>query len=409
MRRTPGYTRAALIYACGFGAMALFFPYINQHLLRLGYSGTQIGSLAAIASLTGLVLAPVLSSLADRTGQHRRILMLVVAVEGLALLGLGLTASVVIVGLMVITVRTVLGLDISLRDRMALHWLKEHGSDAYGSLRIWGSLGYAVLVFAGGAVAGSIGAMPLFVVGAALMAVIIVLARVFAERVPTQEQASFVVTSGTGWRAWLHRPPSLSAVMWVILLTSILAAVGQSAMMDWAYTFIEFDLGGGKSGVGLFSGLAALAEMPLMLFADRLMRQRGAAGVWVSGMVLLGLVIMVLSLVQTAWQAVPLALLMGTAQGFRLVAPIVYVGQVSQPHRLALNLTLVTVVTGLSSTVASPLLGYLYDTVGIRPVLQVGAGMLLLAGVVLVVGGYVLRRRTAPHVHDLSRSDPAQS
>ncbi|MBN1963902.1 MAG: MFS transporter [Anaerolineae bacterium] len=389
MRRVPGYWRVAAVYALSFGATALFITHLNQFLLDAGFSGAEVGNMYAVANLGGLLVVPLLSSLADRSGRHRGVLRGALLVESAAMLVTGLAFAPLLIVLNVVVARSVLRLDVAIRDRLTLHWLSEQGSQAYGGLRLWGSLGFAALALAGGAVAEIVGARALFGVAAVLVLLVAMLARVFAPCLPARE------TPPKGVPRLRWPPGDLSPALLVILLVTALAALAVSATSGWSYTMIEFELGGGKSAVGLYSSLAALVEIPIMLTVDRLLRRRSAATVWVAGMLLWSAGHGLLSLAQAPWQGLVAAVVVGAGQGFTIVTPVVYVGQVSRPTNTAFNLALMGVFSALGMTIASPVMGYLYDSAGIRVVLQAGVVLMLLAAVALVAGAAFLRRQAA--------------
>ncbi len=384
--RPAGYWWVAAVYFCGFGAMALVLPHLNQYLLGVGFSGVQVGNILAASSLVGLVVAPLASRVADRTGLHRRVLRLTLVVEGASLLGLGLRPGLLAVVLGTVGFRSSTGLDLALRDRLSLHWLGEHGSAAYGSLRLWGSVSFAVLALGGGLLAEWSGPELLFVLAALLILAMVGLARVYTQRLPTQAAAlpGGLPDRRRGW-------PSPALV--VILLTTFLIYLGLAHYFGWNYNFIEHELGGGKGAVGLFSFLAALFEVPVMLYADGLMRRRGAALALGVGMLVWAVSWVLFSLAGTPAQALLLTLPMGIAQGFALVAPTVYVGQISQPHNMAFNLSLMGVASSLGLMVGSPVAGWLFDNAGMRAMFLVAAGILLLGVAALAVGTRLARQR----------------
>ncbi len=403
--RQPGYWQVAGIYTSAFGMIALVFPYMNQYLLALGFTGVQIGNLYAAASLAGIVLTPMISSAADRSGRHRRLYWLVLAVEIAMLAGIGLTRQVLLVGAAVLVMRSVMRLDTTMRERLSLHWLRLYGSEAFGSLRLWGSIGFAGMAMIGGPAGEQIDPQWLFLAGGGLLVLVALFSRVYDPRLPVQPRLPLQPRMslqdrpaarpvGSIWR----QAGALSPVLWMIMITAFLVAVGQSMYFGWNYAFIENTLDGGKSTVGLFAGLAAGVEVPFMLLTDRWMRRWGAVPLWGIGLLIWGVSWFLLAKVQTPQQALVFSVTAGIAQGFAIVAPVVFVGQVSQPHNTALNLALMGVLAGLGTMIGSATAGWLFDVAGVRVVLQVAAGMVVVATVFLWVSMAVVRRRAiTPH------------
>ncbi len=389
MRRVSGYWQVAGIYACAFGAVALTFPYMNQYLLELGFSGVQIGSMFAAASLLGLLLTLLASALADRSGRHRSILWAALLTEMAALGCLSFAPVLVMVGGGVVVMRAIMQLDMAMRDRLTLHWISEHPAGAYGGLRLWGSLGFALVGIMSGPVAERFGTAWLFA-GAGLMLIgVLIFSRVYAARLPVGA-ADAAEAPAPAFR----RIGRLSPVMAVIMATALVSAVGQSGYFGWNYEFIDHGLGGGKSAVGLYASLAALIEAPVMLLADRLLRRHSAALVWGAGLLIWGAGWLLLSLVRTPLQAMVLTIPAGIAQGFVLVAPVVFVGQSSPAHNTAFYLALMGTCGSLGMMVGSSAAGWIYDALGVRVLLRLGGAAVMLAAVVLWTGVLILRRRT---------------
>lgn len=389
--RYSGYWRVSGIYTFAFGMIALVYPYLNQYLLALGFSGVQIGNLYAVANLAGIVLTPVISSAADRSGRHRHLYWLVLAVEVVMLAALGLTRHLLLIGAVVLVLRGIWSLDTTLRERLSLHWLKTYGSESFGSLRLWGSIGFAGLAVLGGPLAEQIDPRWLFLAGGGLLVMVALLTHVYDPHLPVR-----TVSDPPPAHAFWRRAAALSPVLWLIMITIFLSAVGQSMYFGWNYTFIENTLGGGKATVGLFAGIAAFVEAPFMLLADRLMRRWGPIRLWGIGIVIWGTGWLLLSTVQTPGQSLIFAATAGIAQAMAIVAPVVFVGQVSQPHNTALNLALIFGLGGVGAMVGSAFSGWLYDTAGVRTVLQAAGGMMAVAVIFLWVGGIVRRRVIAP-------------
>lgn len=130
-----------------------------------------------------------------------------------------------------------------------------------------------------------------------------------------------------------------------------------------------------------------------MIFADRLIKRGNARGIWIIGILLWSAGWLLLSLVQTPAQAMFLAVITGTAQGFVIVAPIVLISKVSPDNHTAVNLALRMIAMSLGVMIGSPLAGWLYDNMGVRVVLRSGAVAAAVSAVVLVVGMQVVQRR----------------
>ena len=150
------------------------------------------------------------------------------------------------------------------------------------------------------------------------------------------------------------------------------------------------ELGAGESLIGLATTLAALVEIPAMLWADRLVNRWGSpallrAGYGVSALLMGGVLL---------WPGIPIILaargLGGIAFSFFAVGSVMFIqGQVPEGHR-ATALALYTVtLRNLVAMAAAPLAGMVYDAWGAYWLYAVAmAGGLLSWSILGIVGRY---------------------
>jgi PPP family 3-phenylpropionic acid transporter len=130
-----------------FGSLGIFFPYFSLYLREnAGLSGTELGVILAIPSLVGMIAQPFWGQVADRTGARGRILALLTLGTALGYLGLGFvqgfwpivftTAALALLGTAVFPILTSVSFGI----------LRGAGPHAFGHVRVWGTIGFFVLV-----------------------------------------------------------------------------------------------------------------------------------------------------------------------------------------------------------------------------------------------------------------------
>ncbi|MBN2469783.1 MAG: MFS transporter, partial [Anaerolineae bacterium] len=301
MFRSRAYWMVAGLYMLSFGATALVEPYLVQHLLRLGLNGAQVGNLMAVVNMVGLVFIPLASSHADRSGRPRRAANASMLFQGISSAGMALLAQPFLIAAAVIPYRYFSTLGMTIRNRLALHWLEQRQSQDFGSLRLWGSIGFSVCALLGGLIAERLGVPFLFLLSGGLILCAILLMGTFAQQLPVSPPR----------KRRGRMPPALV----LILLVTGMMALSRTAYTGWANDFIETGLGGGQSAVGAFGAIAALVEVPVMIYEYRLIRRWGASAMWVLGLILLAVTFWLFSGVQTVAQALMMAVLIGISQG----------------------------------------------------------------------------------------------
>lgn len=151
MRRAGAFGLLAIsaVWLFCLGGFGLFFPFFSLYLREnVGLSGTQVGAVLALIPAVGIFAQPFWGNVADRTGARARILALLAlgASIGYSALALGsgfaalllLTAALACFSTALIptTVAVTLGLT------------RERGPAAFGLCRVWGTIGFFVVVAA---------------------------------------------------------------------------------------------------------------------------------------------------------------------------------------------------------------------------------------------------------------------
>lgn len=130
-----------------FGSLGIFYPYFSLYLKEnAGLTGTEVGLILAISPLVGMVAQPFWGQLADRTGKRGRLLALLslATAAGYYAVGIarGFWAIVVATAALAVVGTAVLPMTMS----VSLAILRNAGQHAFGRVRVWGTIGYFILV-----------------------------------------------------------------------------------------------------------------------------------------------------------------------------------------------------------------------------------------------------------------------
>lgn len=144
--------RIAVFFFLFFFTQGILQPYLPPYYKHLGFSGKELGTIAALGQFAMIAGPPIWGFLADRTGKTVSILRLLA-------IGATLTFAPMLWAQSYLAVAAVLGAysifntSISpMSDTVAMSEARRLGTD-YGRLRLWGSLGYIAAVYAYGEVA----------------------------------------------------------------------------------------------------------------------------------------------------------------------------------------------------------------------------------------------------------------
>src|SRR4051794_23488314 len=159
--------RGGLFYLGFWGIIGVYAPFLNVYFVRLGLSGRQLGLLATLYPLMTMVVAPMLSAVADRRGWRVPLLALGVAGMVVALVLLRLPKTFVLLLPLMAFLALVRSPISPVADSLIARMAVRHRLD-YGRLRVWGSISFAIIALACGAIWEWVGYAPMFLTAAVL-------------------------------------------------------------------------------------------------------------------------------------------------------------------------------------------------------------------------------------------------
>jgi len=237
-----------------FGGTGAFVPFTALYFRDLGFSGWQVGVLAALPALGVAFSGPIWGAMADARSMHR--LVLRIALGGAAVVCLAASLPNRFLALLpLIALLAFLEAPIaSLFDGYGVT-VSERLRTSYGSLRVWGSIGFTGSVLLVGWLMGD-DVTRLFFVAHALC--------LFGGLIATLglpalgERTARPVFDGLGLAA-ANKP------LLALLLITYLMSTSVAAMYGFLGIHME-GLGGSASLLGAASALAAASELPIVAF-----------------------------------------------------------------------------------------------------------------------------------------------
>jgi PPP family 3-phenylpropionic acid transporter len=143
-------TRLRLFYFAYYGCVGTFLPYFAPYLRGLGFSGEQIGTVQMIGPLVAVPVAISWATFADRSRAPARVLGIASAWAFLAVLLLPAARTPVTVGLVLLAYSLADRAVVPLVDSLTVEWTVHHPEASYARIRLWGSIGFAVVTSAVG-------------------------------------------------------------------------------------------------------------------------------------------------------------------------------------------------------------------------------------------------------------------
>lgn len=352
-----------LYYLFWLGAGGFIYPFISLFYKQQGLSGTQMGLLGTIGSIIGLVSAPLIGRISDNVSNPRRVLQ--VCLVGSSVLFLILSQQDIFLWIaVIIAFEAMIGAAIyPLSDAQALN-VANHQKEGYGSIRLWGSLGWAMTAFVGGWIVERTGLVSVFIgyaISYSLCALMLVWITTPPSLTPKNEQ---------------EPRPRLRDVIQGLLHDRALIGLAIAFAIFWLTSngrqqfealYLQ-QLGASERMIGFAYTYPAIIEIPIMLWADKLMRKHGAGKMLTVALLIEGLVMGIIVISPTLISMLFMRLASSVYYSFYAISSIAYASERAPAGQSATVLSLYFVTLGGTiSLVASPLTGMIFDRFGAYP------------------------------------------
>ncbi len=340
------------------GGVGFAYPFVNLFYRWRGLSGTEIGLLLTIGAVVGLLASPLWGSLGDAGVPLARLLQGGLVVSGAALILLSQQSTFSAFAFLV-ALTSLAGAGLSpLSDALALRVTAARRA-GYGSVRVWGSAGWAASVLVSGwliertsLVAGFWGNAAAYF-GAAVLLNALPRARAAPPRTPRASglrQAARQVFQNRALRG--------------LALALITQGLLSDGYMQFGNIYLE-QLGASAFVIGVASMVAAAVELPGMFIADRVVSRIGSRRTLLISFLVTGAPLALVLLLPHVWTIVATRALFGVAYSLFVVALVKYVTEYAPAAQTAVMLALFTVtLTALIQIFAAPLGGILFDLIG---------------------------------------------
>lgn len=366
---SPLFNAQALYYFY-YMALGALLPFINLYYERLGLSGVQIGTLVALPVLITATITFVWGAIADAFRLHRAMLQLSLLLAAVVVFLLSQAEHFVALIPWVLAYAIVTSPIIPLLDSNALEVAEEH-QRSYGRLRVWGSIGWAVSTWLIGLLIEARGILWFFYSYIVLITVTFVFS-LFQPARKLVQRSSLI----PGLRNLFH-------IDFIMFLISIFLLTTASGGVSSFFSLYLDQIGATEGEIGFSWALAALSELPVMIFSAAILRRIGAEGLLITAFIVFILRWLLYSVIDAPLWALLVQLLHGLSFAAFLVGGVTFVSE-RTPQGLSATAQAIygTVAFGLASIAGSMIGGYLYDTVGMQDLFRMFS-LLGLAGLAI--------------------------
>lgn len=378
--------RFRMFFALQYAAVGVFFAYIALYLSSIGLSGSQVGLLLAMMPLIGFLVQPLWGLLSDIYHVHRSALVLTSFGVALTMIAYANTTDFRLLLLLTVVHAVLRAPTMILGNSLALEFVsRENGRTNFGSLRLWGSIGFAVATFAVGAwvIDDHIWwILPLYALLNVVLAVI-------SLTVPDAD-----VHGQVRWQeglSLLFRERALA----LFLVGGLLIGATLGIVNNYLAIYLA-DIAAAGWVIGAALAISALFEVPLMASVPTFVRRWGMRLVFVGGVAVLPLRYVLYIFIDEPLLVLPTQVMHSIAMMSLLVVGVLYVDWLLQPKWRASGQALYTAsLHGVGPSLGLYISGIIYQEAGITPVWLMSA---VIAFVGTVVFAMVLQRSPVPQM-----------
>lgn len=261
-------------YWCYFALLGLLVPYWSLFLDHRGFSSSEIGELLSIFMATRILTPTLWASLADKSGQR------------LLFIRLGATLSLIFFfgflhpggyWWLALTLAVFASFWSAILPQLEVVTLNSLGkdSDNYSRIRLWGSIGFIVLVVGAGHVFERFGVEWMIPMGICLLLALLICSLLLRYR----EQDNTSETPATVWRL-LKRPEII-----LFFGATLLLQISHGPYYSFFVLYLQ-QLGYSESFAGYQIALGVIAEVLIFIKAGALLQRFGARNLLLASMAL---------------------------------------------------------------------------------------------------------------------------
>jgi len=368
------YKKLSAFYLLFFFGIGSLYPLLSVYFENQGLSGKQIGVLMATGPIVSIVFQPIWGMICDRFHIQKRVLVFTLFASSMVALLFPLTNIYFIYFLLSALLSVFQSAVVPISDNISMNVVHNYGG-AYGYIRLWGAIGFAVAVFVAGILSDLYRPQIIF-----YLYTVFLLAAILLTRGLPEENGEFNVQIFKGIKQLFKIPT------FVLFLIGTFLLFGTINANNTFFGLFYQHIGGTLSGVGLAFLIAAGSEAPLMFLTGKLIKKFGMLPlIMFSALVTFGRWFFY-STEPSAGFVLATTFIQGFSVGIYLPTAIQYVRDIAPKEIQVTAISLYSSLgLGLGSTISTLIGGWIYDSFGVLKTYLYFSVSALLAFVVFLI------------------------
>ncbi|MGY3715313.1 MFS transporter [Sutcliffiella cohnii] len=260
----------SLFYFLTFFSFGTLSPLLTVYLQEnVGLTGSQIGIILSISPVVIIFIQPIWGMISDYTQKPKGILLitlLLTAIFGILYSFVGSFYSIVLMAFLLAVTQSAI---VPISDSIALNAVQKTKGD-YGSVRLWGAIGFAVAVLIAGWLSDYFSLKVIFYT----FSISLFLALLVTARLPKENQSVSVII-----RDGMNRLVKIPKFMLFLVTTFLI--FGPIFANNFYFGLYITEIGGTVAGVGIAFLFAAGSEAPFMKIAGRWIHRFGLMNIMI--------------------------------------------------------------------------------------------------------------------------------
>ncbi|HSB65219.1 MAG TPA: MFS transporter [Anaerolineales bacterium] len=311
------YSYPFLFYFFYHAAAVFIQPNIVLYFQKSGFDGVQIGLLVGLVPLIIMLSAPLWTGLADASNRHKRIMSITILLAIVMSAIFPLAKSFVMMIPLVVLYALFAAPVVPFADSATMNMLANQ-KEMYGRVRLGGTFGWGLLALLAGPLVGKFGLRWAFWGYSIIMIFTLLTSLKFSY----SQKLSHASRSG-------NVRSVLQDKRWAIFLAlAFVAGIAFTVINSFLFPYMdELNIRGTYRGLALT--IATISELPILFFANHLLKRFKAHGLLVLALLISGLRLLLYASINSSTGILAFQVLNGMTYPLFLIAGVAYANEIS--------------------------------------------------------------------------------